>query len=139
MPPVGIIFDESTRVIESWSFGTSRHYDELVRDSRYLLTQTASNRPTGAKFPTGMPQFSAGLPADYMSYVRSGQAPALTECDAGTDFDLARLHTRLINHLNLIRGGQGRVYFNPLLGDAPKTDDSHFDSKWRGQIYFAEP
>ncbi len=98
---VGVIFDHflnNKADVESWSFGTPEHYDEIVRDYRrfksggfwigYPATYTL------IKSPTGKAQLFFPKPLD------------------GKEFSERALKLSLLEMIRTILQGRGRIYFS---------------------------
>jgi hypothetical protein len=106
--------------IHSWSFGTRKHYDEMVRETAFILNPANqnSNPKHGADYQTYIEDPHNFHPRFFGSQI---DGDAYTE--AGLAKDLSRV-------LDLSANRAGKVYVNPDSHTQPEADlRAHFETK----------
>lgn len=102
----------SPQVIESWSYGTREHYDEIVKDVEWTILKKRSEELT--EMYINDPKFLNEKGID------------------GMDFRVEGIYPRLKNHLNLSRENKGEIFSNPSISRRAE----HFQTRY--PIYFNE-
>lgn len=102
----------SPQVIESWSYGTKEHYDEIVKDVEWTINMKRSEDIT--EMYINDPKFLNAQGID------------------GMDFRIEGLNPRLRAHLKISLENTGEVFAHPLL----KRKHEHFQTNY--SIYFNE-
>lgn len=102
----------SPHVIESWSYGTKEHYDELVKDVEWTINKKRSEDIT--EMYVNDPRFLNAQGID------------------GMDFRIEGITPRLKSHLKISQENTGEVFAHPAL----KKITEHFQTKY--PIYFNE-
>jgi hypothetical protein len=107
--------------IESWSYGTREQYDEMVKDTRYILNPANQNtNPAhGADYQTYIESAADGHPLFFGTTI---DGRTYTETGLAADFQRA---------LDLAESGAGRVYVNPdsRTQDPAADFKKHFETK----------
>ncbi len=102
----------SPQVIESWSYGTKEHYDEIVKDVEWTINKKRSEDIT--EMYINDPKFLNAQGID------------------GMDFRIEGITSRLKAHLKISQENTGEVFAHPLL----KSKHEHFLTNY--SIYFNE-
>ena len=101
----------SPHVIESWSYGTTEHYEEILRDAEYV-----KSHPGG----------------EYLSYLREQGKPIIFGANADS-MPFTEEHFKKVVELHKgLSGKNGKVYARP---DSEELLESHFKNKW--DVYFS--
>lgn len=102
----------SPQVIESWSYGTREHYDEIVKDVEWTINKKRSEEITEM----------------YINDPRFLNAQGID----GMDFRVEGITPRLKAHLKISQENTGEVFGHPIL----KRMNHHFQTNY--PIYFNE-
>ncbi|MFZ4713749.1 MAG: NIF family HAD-type phosphatase [Bacteriovoracaceae bacterium] len=112
----------SPHPIESWSYGTPEHYDEMVKDYNWIKKKEKENKPREVEL--------------YILGDRQWNLQWAYEGIDGYSFDEEIFLNRLQTHLGMVSNKEGNIYFNPTIDPSLKTRKEHF--KTRHSIYFNE-
>ena len=111
----------SPEVIHSWSYGTKKHYDEIIKDFQ---------RQTDRKLDWHSREI----------YAYSQKNSIFTDFGGPTvdnhNFSLATFYEYLGNHLFHAANQNKKVFFNPDLPESEKQDAKHFQTDH--PMYFNE-
>ncbi len=104
----------SPAVIESWSYGTKEHYDEIIKEFRWIEAN--------------------GTSGDVDLYENDGN-PFDNDWD-GHSFSKATFLGYLSGLFKTAQSGSGKIYFNPKTPAAKRTREAHFSTTH--PIYYNE-
>jgi hypothetical protein len=125
---------KDSNVIESWSYGTPEHYDEIVRDIKRFKSQ---KRAQSYFSPAGKENSAADTKEKVERYSKTSgdeklyydlpQYGTYSNLD-GYDFDETILKQRLLRHIEMVVNGEGRIHYG---SEACRNRVQHFRTKRR--------
>lgn len=119
----------SPSVVESWSYGMPEHYDEIVKDVKWITGP--AHHGDYQTYLRGLNKTSGHYEPLYFTPYPD---PEMLNFD-GTLYTEQGLKDRLLAHLVMVRSRNGAIHTNPQYRSNSKQERKlHFTSKWT--IYF---